>query len=80
MKTLGVDQGPPLFADYPNAPVEMSEEHCAAYCEHHYRTGDKLRLIPGHCCTTINLHDMLYFVRGDRVVDRIPITSRGKSR
>ena len=34
----------------------------------------------GHCCTTVNLFDAIYFVRDDRVVDRVPVTSRGKSR
>ena len=58
----------------------MSEEHCTAHCESHCKAGEKLMLIPGHCCTTVNLFDQLYLVRGGRVVDRVPVTSRGKSR
>ncbi|MCR4712499.1 MAG: DSD1 family PLP-dependent enzyme [Clostridia bacterium] len=85
MKSLGVDQGAPLFCDYPKARVDMSEEHCAAYFEdgakpqEMKKAGDKICLIPGHCCTTINLHDFIYLVKGDEVVGRIPVTSRGKS-
>ena len=58
----------------------MSEEHCVAHCANRGAAGDKLRLIPGHCCTTVNLFDAIYFVRDGRVVDRVPVTSRGKSR
>ena len=80
VKSLGTDQGNPVFELFPEAQVEMSEEHCAAYCAHACKVGDKLRLIPGHCCTTVNLHDWLYLIRGGKVVDRIPVTSRGKCR
>lgn len=85
VKSLGVDQGPPVFRDLPEARVNMSEEHCAAYFDgqegaaaHRFGVGDKLLLIPGHCCTTINLHDWIYLVRNGEVLDRIPVTSRGK--
>ena len=80
LKTIGVDQGNPVFADFPAASVNMSEEHCVAHCANRCAAGDKLRLIPGHCCTTVNLFDAIYFVRDGRVVDRVPVTSRGKSR
>jgi D-serine deaminase-like pyridoxal phosphate-dependent protein len=42
--------------------------------------GDKVRLIPGHCDTTINLHDEYAVVRAANVIDRWPIVARGKSR
>lgn len=79
VKTVAVDQGAPVFVDFPAAAVDVHEEHCFVRTENTCRPGDRLRLIPGHCCATINLHDCLYLVRGDRVVDRIPVTSRGKS-
>ncbi len=79
MKSLGVDQGNPVFVDFPTEAVEMSEEHCAIYCAHHNKIGDKLRLIPGHCCTTINLNNSIYLVRNGVVEDRIHVDSRGKS-
>ena len=80
VKSLGVDQGGPVLVGWPDEPAEMSEEHCAVYCAHDKKPGDKVLLIPGHCCTTINLFDHLYLVRGSRVVDRVPVTSRGKCR
>lgn len=79
MKSLGVDQGGPVFVDFPNEIAEMSEEHSAVYCKNNLKVGDKIKLIPGHSCTTMNLHDKVYFVRGEKVVDRITINSRGKS-
>ncbi len=79
MKSLGVDQGNPVFADFTDEDVEMSEEHSAIYCEHSLKTEEKIQLIPGHCCTTMNLHNQVYLVRGDKVIDRIFVDSRGKS-
>lgn len=78
-KSVSVDQKMPTFKEYPQYPVKVSEEHSAIYENLSVKVGDKLKLIPGHCCTTINLHDYLYLVRGDVVVDRVPIVSRGRS-
>ncbi|MFC1526113.1 DSD1 family PLP-dependent enzyme [Candidatus Latescibacterota bacterium] len=39
--------------------------------------GDKLELIPPHCCGTCNLHDRFYAVRGDQVEAVWPIAARG---
>ena len=59
---------------------EMSEEHCALpVTDVNVKIGQGMLVIPGHCCTTINLFDHLYFVRGGKVVDKVPITSRGGS-
>ena len=79
IKCCGVDQGPPVFVDFPSCVPVMSEEHSAIYpSEHSCRPGDRLTLIPGHCCTTMNLHDRVFLTRGGCVMDCIPITSRGK--
>ncbi len=80
MKSISVDQKLPVFAEYPDIPVSLSEEHCTLpHVPDGIRVGDYLRLIPGHCCTTVNLHSHMYLVRGDKVVDRREIISRGKS-
>ena len=81
MKSLSLDQTLPALADFPDIPLDMSEEHCKAVDKRmdNAQVGAKLRIIPGHCCTTINLFDWLYFVRNGRVVDRVPVTGRGKS-
>jgi D-serine deaminase-like pyridoxal phosphate-dependent protein len=42
------------------------------------KVGDKVFLVPSHCCTTVNLHDVLYAVRGGIVEDIWAITGRGR--
>ncbi len=41
------------------------------------RLGEKLRLVPGHCDPTINLHDWIVGVRDDTVEAVWPVTARG---
>ncbi|MDE0448130.1 MAG: DSD1 family PLP-dependent enzyme [Spirochaetaceae bacterium] len=41
------------------------------------RIGDKVRMIPPHCDPTVNLHDWLVCIRGERVVDLWPVSARG---
>lgn len=79
-KSLGMDQGDPVFVGFEKCPVHMSEEHGQITAPGHTcRLNDKIRYIPGHCCTTINSHDRLYVADGDDVVDVWTIESRGKS-
>lgn len=81
LKSLSVDQSLPVFADYPDIPAALSEEHCTLpHVPEGIRVGDRLKIIPGHCCTTVNLHDRMYLASAGRVVDSLEIVSRGKSR
>ena len=41
--------------------------------------GDRAALRPGHVRTTFNLHDRVWLVEGASVVDRLPVTARGRS-
>jgi D-serine deaminase-like pyridoxal phosphate-dependent protein len=41
------------------------------------RIGDRLRLVPGHCDPTVNLHDWLVGVRGGVVETVWPVSARG---
>ena len=82
LKTISKDQTPPVFKDYPDRKVTLSEEHGRIPAEglDDVKIGDKLLMIPSHCCTTINLHDHIYLLKNDgKVIDRICVTSRGKS-
>jgi len=80
MKSCAVDQGPPVYERYPGAEVSMSEEHAAFWGdpERPCKAGDRLRAIPGHGCTTVNLHDRIYLMRGGEIAGCLPVTSRGK--
>lgn len=78
VKTCGTDQGMPALYLGSVSEIVASEEH---FQLHNYTentaVGEKILLIPSHCCSTINLYDKIYLVDGETVVDRILITARG---
>jgi D-serine deaminase-like pyridoxal phosphate-dependent protein len=79
LKSLGTDQGPPLLVGHPDAKMNLSEEHISiSLPAHNYKTGDKVFLIPGHGCTTVNLFDKIYLIRDNEVTGVVEVTSRGK--
>lgn len=43
------------------------------------KPGDKIEVIPSHCCTTINLHDKVYGIRDDGVEAIWDIAGRGRA-
>lgn len=77
VKSLSMDQSKPVFREFPENEIDWSEEH-SSIPNAKAGVGDRLHIIPGHCCTTVNLYDSLYFVRQGRVTDKVPVTSRGK--
>lgn len=78
VKSCGVDQGMPVPVGFSVSEVVASEEHFQLHDpSRRLRVGEKVWLIPAHCCSTVNLHDRIYFVDGDRVVDRVLVTARG---
>ena len=66
------------------AQVErFSEEHGhlnIGRSERSYRVGDRLSIIPNHVCTTVNMHDEIYGVRGEQVEEVWRVAARGKLR
>ena len=43
------------------------------------KPGDKLEILPSHCCTTVNLHDRYYGIRNGIVESVWDIAARGKA-
>lgn len=80
IKSLCPDQGNPGLVGMEYESISLSEEHTAFYGPHNMKVGDMVRLIPGHCCSTVNLYDEMYLIDGDTVIDRIQVVSRGKAR
>ncbi len=80
MKAMTFEFGMPELIGVPGASFSfLSEEHGHLYLEDaDPRVGEKVELIPSHGCTTINLHDRFYGVRGDRLEAVWPIAGRGK--
>ena len=77
VKTCGVDQGMPIVLDNYAEKVVASEEHFQLHnLKKSVNIGDKILLIPAHCCSTVNLHDKIYVVDNNKVVDRILVTAR----
>jgi len=44
-----------------------------------YAMGDRIEMIVPHCDPVVNLYDVMYGIRKDRVERVIPVTARGKS-
>lgn len=72
-------------------PLGLRFLECHALSEEHGRLrslggecrvvpGDVIEFIPGHGCTTMNLHDQIYAVRDGRLEAIWPIAARGKVR
>ena len=81
VKTCGIDQGMPALCEGTVEEIVASEEHFQLHgFSEKKRVGDKVLMVPAHCCSTINLHDKIYLVDGEKVIDRIPITARGIGR
>src|SRR6202011_1057809 len=75
-----VDAGPPLVCDEPAATYERaSDEHdrlAVATGTNRLGLGHKIRLIRGHCDSTVNLYDWYVCIRNNRVEQLCPITAR----
>lgn len=42
------------------------------------KVGDQLAIIPNHICTTINLHDKVYFIEDSGQMRAVKVEGRGK--
>lgn len=81
LKAFGVDAGLPRVL-HPGWQVKgISDEHTVIVSTGAdaapLAVGDKLRLIPGHCDPTVNLHDWLVAIRGETVEAVWPVDARG---
>jgi D-serine deaminase-like pyridoxal phosphate-dependent protein len=60
---------------------KMNEEHGYVdmrKCEVQFSVGDRVRVIPSHVCTAMNLHECAYGVRGGEVERVWKVEARGK--
>ena len=88
-KTLSSDplaggDGFGLLTEYPQAVVaRLNEEHGMldlSHCERRPILGERVRIVPNHCCAVSNLHDEVTIVRSDDVLGVWPVAARGRSR
>lgn len=81
LKVQSVDSGlPVIFGRDDLEYLECSDEHgIVADPAGVLAVGDKLRLVPGHCDPTANLHDWYVGVRNGKVETLWPVSARGKA-
>ncbi|MFZ1468584.1 MAG: 3-hydroxy-D-aspartate aldolase BhcC [Paracoccaceae bacterium] len=81
LKAQSVDSGLPVV--YGRTDVEYlkcSDEHGVVEdLGGVLKVNDKLRLVPGHCDPTCNVHDWYVGVRGGKVESVWPVSARGKA-
>jgi D-serine deaminase-like pyridoxal phosphate-dependent protein len=75
LKALGMDHGNPSVVG--GAVWFCSDEHLTYAPTAPPSVGDRVRVVPAHVDPTMAMHDALWLVRGDEVIDRWPIDLRG---
>ena len=80
VKSLSSDFGLPVAFDVGARVVGLSEEHGHVLCDEgvELAPGERLRILPSHGDTTINLHERFYAARGDSVEEVWAIVGRGR--
>jgi D-serine deaminase-like pyridoxal phosphate-dependent protein len=79
-KSCTHDHGPPAVKGIPGATVRvLNDEHATIVLpsDAAVAVGSRIQLWPSHIDPTINLHDVLYALDGDRVIGVWPIAARG---
>ena len=79
LKAQSVDSGlPVIFGRDDVEYIKCSDEHGVITDPNGVlKVNEKLKLVPGHCDPTCNVHDWYVGVRGGKVEKLIPITARG---
>ncbi|VAW16439.1 3-hydroxy-D-aspartate aldolase, partial [hydrothermal vent metagenome] len=79
LKAQSVDSGLPVISGREGVEyVKCSDEHgVVADPDGKLEINDKIKLIPGHCDPTCNVHDWYVGVRSGTVESLIPVTARG---
>jgi D-serine deaminase-like pyridoxal phosphate-dependent protein len=75
LKALGMDHGNPSVVG--GTVWFCSDEHLTYAPTARPSVGDRVRVVPAHVDPTMAMHDALWLVRGDEVIDRWPIDLRG---
>lgn len=74
LKALGMDHGNPSM---PGAKVLFcSDEHITFTPEEPVSVGDLVRVLPAHVDPTVAMHEAMYLVRGDEILERWPVDLR----
>ncbi|RWA62082.1 D-TA family PLP-dependent enzyme [Mesorhizobium sp.] len=58
----------------------LSEEHgnVTLSGDAKLRIGERVRVVPDHCCVVTNLFDQVHLIDGDKVLETLPVAARGR--
>ena len=80
--TGALDDGFGLILEYPQAKISgFAEEHGfldLSRSNARPRVGEVVRVVPNHVCVVVNMVDRMIAVRGDKIVDVLPVAARGR--
>ncbi|HEV7712268.1 MAG TPA: alanine racemase [Asanoa sp.] len=78
-KSVGIDFVSPPLQGHDYVARYFAEEHALFDVDARLAAdlGDRLRLVTGYAPTSVNLHDVLFVVAGDEVVEVWPVFPRG---
>ena len=80
LKSIAVDSGLPKIINSELKYIKCSDEHGIIADPYNIlNINDKIRLIPGHCDPTCNLHNWYVVVNDSKVIDLWPVSARGFS-
>jgi D-serine deaminase-like pyridoxal phosphate-dependent protein len=59
--------------------TRLTEEHAEARITpgEIFTVGQRVRILPNHACTVVNLHDRLLGVRGETIATEFVVSARG---
>jgi D-serine deaminase-like pyridoxal phosphate-dependent protein len=79
-KAISKDFGMPVIKGRPqDRVVKLAEEHTRVDTEDAaIHVGDRVEVLPAHCCATMNLHRSCIAVRGSRIEAYWPIEASGR--
>lgn len=74
LKSLGMDHGPPSI---PGGEVWICSDEHVTFAGLPVSVGDRVRFLPAHVDPTVAMHERMYLVDGDEVVDEWAVDLRG---
>ena len=77
IKGIGCDFGPPLVQGHPAALARYTAEEHIPFDGLSASIGEQIRLVPSHGCTTNSLHQKMWIIRDDVIVDAWDIEGAG---
>jgi D-serine deaminase-like pyridoxal phosphate-dependent protein len=79
-RTVGTEYGPPVPIGFSATHIAISDEHATIeMADPLPALGAQCELAPSQIRTTFNLHDHVWVRRDGRLIDRWPVSARGRS-